>query len=231
MGVIYVATGKDHAEAATRSALSVRSTNPHLGLAIFTDQQSGAPFDLVIPVKNAHARSKVDYMAETPFARTVYLDGDTRAVGDITSGFALLDRFDIAIAHAHARGGTRQNLNWRTEVPQCFPQMNSGVMYYRSTPEVLEFMRTWGRNFHEAGFKWDQVTLRELVWQSNLQVYILPPEYNIRDRKYLKTWTPDEAQPRILHFAEFHAAENSARGAWLKAANLLKRVSRRLRRV
>jgi hypothetical protein len=65
-------------------------------------------------------------------------------------------------------------------------------------------MNRWSHAYHEAGFKWDQITLRELMWTSDLAIYVLPPEYNVRYRKYLDIWTAREAVPKILHFAEFY---------------------------
>ena len=36
-GVVYIVTGAAHTEAARQSALSVRRTNPGLGIALFSD--------------------------------------------------------------------------------------------------------------------------------------------------------------------------------------------------
>ncbi len=42
-------------------------------------------------IHNPHIRSKVDYISETPFQRTLYLDADTRVCEDLTHMFELLD--------------------------------------------------------------------------------------------------------------------------------------------
>jgi hypothetical protein len=225
-GVIFVATG-DYSRAAVKAAESVRKFCPTLGLQLFTDHAdvpTGA-FDRVSPIKNPHMRSKVDFLPHTIFERTLYLDTDIRIVEDIREIFSLLDRFDIAVAHAHARNQPSTNDLWRCRIPESFPQMNSGVILYKNTPPVMRMLTDWGISYHEAGFKKDQVTLRELLWSSDLRIATLPPEYNIRSSKYLKVWVPKEARPKILHYARFH----TDLGLTSKAAKV--RWQRRLKRI
>ena len=137
---------------------------------------------------------------DTRFQRTLYLDTDIRVVADISEMFDILDRFDIAIAHAHARNRKETKTVWHFHIPDAFPQMNGGVLLFRSSPTVLDLLRAWQRAYHSAGFAKDQVTLRELLWLSDLRLHILPPEYNIRYERYLSFWEAREAIPRILHF-------------------------------
>lgn len=223
-GVIYIAAGKFHAQAAAASARSVRETNPWLEIDLFTDEpEVDGPFDRIVPFENGHIRSKVDHLASTRFAWTLYLDSDTRVVADLKPMFELLSRFDLAIAHAHARNAGRQNEIWHSEIPDAFPQHNSGVLLYRGEGRTLDFLRAWKAAYHEAGFKWDQVTLRELLWTSDLAVYILPPEYNVRYRKYLDLWESREAVPKILHMADyFNELEKSPDSAKRKDKGLTK---------
>ena len=121
-GVLYVATGAAHTAAARASAASVRATNPWLGVAIYTDQAIAGPeFDSVAPVAAPHIRAKVDYLPETPFAETLYLDTDTRVLGDLGDLFRLLERFDLALAQrAHVPASPAPAV-WRHAVPSSFP--------------------------------------------------------------------------------------------------------------
>jgi Nucleotide-diphospho-sugar transferase len=244
-GVIFVASGAPYVRAANRAARSVKEHAPSLAVDLFTDAPEAAEevFDRVHPLEGAHIRSKVDHMHRSRFDRTLYLDTDTRVVGDISDMFAVLDRFDLALAHSHARNRKATRAVWRVEVSDAFPQLNSGVMLFKSSPAVLEFLRDWGKAYHSAGFKKDQVTLRELLWASDLRLHVLPPEYNIRYEKYLRVWDENEAIPRILHFAAFqegHArkAKRSAKPRiriryplraplqWLRRLILMRRVVR-----
>ena len=204
-GVIYITSGAFHTAAAASAARSVRETNPWLAIDLYTDEANAeGPFDRVVAFSGGHHRSKVDYLAQTRFRRTLYLDSDTRVVADLKPMFELLSRFDLAIAHAHARNAGRQTAIWRQEIPEAFPQHNGGVILYRGEGKALKFMEAWSAAFHQAGFKWDQITLRELMWTSDLAIYVLPPEYNVRYRKYLDIWTDREAVPKILHLAEYY---------------------------
>ena len=204
-GVIYITSGAFHTAAAVSAARSVRETNPWLAVDLYTDEPNvDGPFDRVVAFSGGHRRSKVDYLAQTRFRRTLYLDSDTRVIADLRPMFELLSRFDLAIAHAHARNAGRQTEIWRQEIPEAFPQHNGGVILYRGEGKALKFMEDWSNAFHQAGFKWDQITLRELMWTSDLAIYVLPPEYNIRYRKYLDIWTDREAIPKIMHLEDYY---------------------------
>lgn len=204
-GVLYVAAGKGFTEMALASAQSVKSHSSRLKTHLFTDQAniSSKWVDSVSHIENPHARSKIDYLSKSPFDNTLFLDADTRVVKDISELFQLLDRFEIAIAHAQKRNHFPTTQSWKTQLPYAFPQMNSGVILYKKTEATLKLWQDWQKSYHKTGFHKDQVTLRELLWTSDLKLYILPPEYNIRFEKYLTVWTEKEADPKILHFAEF----------------------------
>ena len=110
-GVVFIASGAFHAAAAAEAAKSIRATNPWLAIDLFTDvEMKSELFDRVLKIANGHLRSKVDYLAASRFERTLYLDSDTRVVEDLLPLFALLDRFDLALAHSHQRRGARQNI-------------------------------------------------------------------------------------------------------------------------
>jgi lipopolysaccharide biosynthesis glycosyltransferase len=206
-GVMYVATGKKYIRSAIRSARSVRKHNPDLPIHLFANWQacgfdfshSSEPFTSVDNIANPHERSKVDYMGRTPFDRTLYLDNDTIVLEDITQLFQLLDRFEIALSHAPLRIPPSRLQPWRISLPDCFPQFNSGVIVYRNSERVLQLIRDWVNAYQQAGFKSDQVTLRELLWLSDLRIATLPPEYNLGRLLYILIWNKREARARILH--------------------------------
>ena len=211
-GVLFVCTGAKYIKAAIRAAKTVRATNPGLPIAFYSNavalgfglDKDPYPFDLYEEIQNPHRRSKVDHLAKTPFARTLYLDSDTAVVEDIRPLFGVLDRFDLGICHAMKRNHGLRLLKWRLDIPRAFPQYNSGVILYRSTPKVLAFFEEWGNVFHTAGFSQDQHTLRELLWLSDLRLAVLPPEYNVRYEKYAWLWSKQEATPKIYHLQKYH---------------------------
>jgi Nucleotide-diphospho-sugar transferase len=211
-GVLFVATGRRYIDAGMRAAATVRRHSPDLGVHLFADWRSqgydfdrdAGPFTSVAEVENPHRRSKIDYLTQTPFDRTLYLDTDTSVRTDITEMFEILDRFDIALCHAHRRNAPNRTKPWRIPLPAAFPQFNTGVLLYRGTAEVIAFLESWRDAFREARFPQDQVTMRELLWLSDLRVATLPPEYNVRFIKYHYLWTKSEATTKILHLQRYH---------------------------
>jgi len=210
-GVIYVATNDIYVRSAILSAESAKKhCGPELKIHIYTDDvdkcKASGFFDSVERIENPHRRSKVDYMGLTPFKKTLFLDADTRVVADFTDVFFLLEKYDVAMVHAMRRAHKNPRF-WNIQLPYSFPQLNSGVFLYRKNDKVLEFLAKWKEAFHTAGIGKDQVTLRELLWLSDLNIYVLPPEYNVRYQKFVDIWAAcqqqNEAVPKILHMRKF----------------------------
>ena len=224
-GVLYIATGAKYIRAAIHSAETVRKHCPGLQAHLFADWQnhgfdfreSPSPFTSVEAIPEPHRRSKVDYMARTPFDRTLFLDTDTAIHADVRGMFQVLDRFDIALAHAHKRNARARLRSWRTALPTAFPQYNSGVILFRRTPAVLAVLEDWRRYFREAGFSQDQMTLRELLWLSDLRIATLPPEYNVRFLKYHLLWSKGEAVTQIFHSRRYHDGPFWIVGKWARS--------------
>jgi hypothetical protein len=226
-GVVYVATDGKHLRAAIRSAQSVRNCCPDLRIHLFGAAKPEkfmaglpSPFNSRAEIENPHPRSKVDCLFRSPYEETLYLDSDTEVVADIREVFLLLEKFDMALAH-HAIRNTWQS-SWKRELPPSFPELNSGVMLYRSHPGVIGLLKAWQKAYHEAGFFPDQITLRELLWETDLKVAVLPPEYNTLMLKYPLVWRKGEAIPKIRHFRKYLEGR-----LWLLCG--LSRAVRRLR--
>src|SRR4051795_12743701 len=211
-GVLFVATGSKYIDAGIRAAHTVREHCPDLPVHLFADWRAQGydfehdlgPFTSIGDIEQPHRRSKVDYMQHTPFERTLYLDTDTAVRTDITEMFQLLDRFDIALAHEHIRSKPVRTQMWRTSLPMSFPQFNSGVFMYRRSPSVISFIDEWRDAYKSAGLKHDQITLRELLWLSDLRIATLPPEYNVRYLKYHVIRSKHEARSKIFHLRAYH---------------------------
>jgi len=203
LGAVYVATGKNYTEMAAMSAKSLKTHCPEIRVHIFTDCDidSYGCFDSSTKISDPHIRSKVDYIYDTPYQRTLFLDADTRICEDITPMFDLLNRFDIALAYDYGRGRQRQKTLNAGQA--SFLPMNSGVILYKSTEPVIKFLKTWQKAYHNEGSKHDQYTLRKLLWLSDLKVWVLAPEYNCRPKSCIKALKSAEITPKILHLNEF----------------------------
>ena len=212
-GILYITYGEKYVRAAIRSAQSARLHSPDLGMHLWVDKpcydlfdlaSNPAPFTSVGIIEHPHRRSKVDYISQTPFERTLYMDSDTTVAQDISEVFGVLERFDIGAIHAMRRNGERANEFWTKPITPAYPHFNGGIILYRNTPKVLALLKAWGEAFAKSGSQHDQATLRELLWDSDLQVATLPPEYNVRYMKYKYLWGKSEATPMIYHLKSYH---------------------------
>ncbi len=223
-GVLFVVTGEHWTWAATEAARSVAASNPWLKIGIFTDQPEVAPlFHFVGRILPGESRRKHEYVVRSPFARTLYLDSDTRVTSDLADMFRLLDRFDVAGVQVRYRSSPRRLGRHTVEVPQAFPQINCGVLLYRKCPATDALFRLWIELYREGGFTRDQIPFREALWRSDARFYALAPEYNTRNVPLLPRKGP---LPLILHINWLHSPSPTRR----RIANLLLMpVRRRLR--
>jgi len=139
-----------------------------------------------------HPRAKVTLLSQTPYDRTIFLDADTYICGDLDSMFDLLDKFDLAIAHDTFRSYVRGNteiLKLVQRIPGSFPMFNSGVIAFKKTQAVRQFLEKWQSLYERdseldtlsgKGFCQDQPPFREALYYSNVHFTVLPTEYNCR---------------------------------------------------
>ena len=182
-GIIYVATGDKYVREAEISALSAKRIMPDIPIALFTHsvEYSNPVFDLVYRVEKYRNNfsDKIDPLLSTPFRKSIFIDSDTFICEDISDIFNLLDSFDLAVAHAYDRRPVK------VPVPDCFCELNTGVIAFVNSPAMNEFLKRWriiyDEYFHsEARVIGDQASFRKVLHDSQLRFYILPPEYNMR---------------------------------------------------
>ena len=201
-GVIFVATGAGYLDLAQQAAQSLRDTNPGLSVDVFTDlvdDPGNAIFDQVHPVPSSHPRVKLECFSKARFDRVLFLDCDVLVLAPLGDIFDLTDRFPLSIAHDVRRRSELIKKGHGAQTPYAFPQMNSGVMVYRNDAEMAAFFAEWKRRYDASGEARDQITLKDLLWESDLRFYVLPPEFNLRRVTELEAWEPLDAVPTIVH--------------------------------
>ena len=152
-GIVYIAVGAAFVKDAERAAQSARRQHPELPICLFSDVPSADPvFDINLPIKDPHRRSKLDCIIQTPFRKTLYLDTDTRVIGSIMEPFGLLDRYDLAACHVENRHPVSSATSrLKAEgVEAGFTGFNGGVFYYRMNDSVRSFFETLGRGVQEG---------------------------------------------------------------------------------
>lgn len=223
-GIFFIAFGDKYVNEAIHAAKSIKQRS-NIKTAICCDKISQAGkdfFDDVQIIKPEHIRAKVDFLDQTPFENTLYLDSDTEIAEDISYIFGILDKYDLAMAHDFARKRAR----WSKEIPEYaaipegFSEFGGGVILYNKT-RARDFIEKWRhyfyRNFHKTN-GWDQASLRIAAWESLCSIYVLPTEYNVRSeavRKKTDTLPEKEGgahplRPRILHWHGLNIPDNNA---------------------
>ncbi len=204
-GIIFVATGESYIELALQAATSCKHWMPELPIDLFTDGEVSHPaIDRAVPVGEAWRRSKLDHMASSRFDETLYLDADVVAVDRFDEAFGMLARFDLCGAYDQMRVTWNANKIWREEVPESFPQINTGVLFYRNVPKVLALFEEW-RDAVRGHKMWrDQPVFRELVWKSDLGFGVLPEEYNYMATNTLPALSNANFSPRLIHSPRLH---------------------------
>ena len=227
-GVVFVATGKPaYIALAERAAASVRASCPGLAVDLYTDTERDLPvFDRVHLLPDPWFRSKIDALQASRFARTLYMDADMLALADFRDVFDVLDRFDVALVHDWFRNSALHHTFWRKPLPPAFPQFNGGLLAVKRSPGTEAFLADWKAAVKATDTGRDQISLRELLWDSDLRIATLPEEYNLLWIQGMADWTTDFAAPRILHSPNFHrdferyaqAAGSAAERMGLRAA-------------
>ncbi|MEO8206071.1 MAG: hypothetical protein ABI615_07805 [Chthoniobacterales bacterium] len=181
-GVLYVATGLRFIAEATQSAQSAKRHMPQTPICLYCDTPPDAPhpFDEIRVLKNPRHFfvDKVEPLLESPFERTLFLDTDTLVCQPLDDLFQILDRFDMALAHAPLRHDRP------FVVPNCFVELNTGVIAYRRCKETADLIRRWSTLYEDevqrSGKVSDQESFRQAAYESEARIYILPSEYNLR---------------------------------------------------
>ncbi|RQH40797.1 hypothetical protein D5R40_16340 [Okeania hirsuta] len=176
IGVIYIATGERFIREACESVASLKAQMPNMPVTIFASKDiKNSNFDQVVVIEKPDYNhvDKIKYMYASPYDYTLFIDTDTYISANFSEIFTLLDKFDLGVAHApcNIRG-------FVNGIPESFQQLNTGVILYKKSPQIEEFFAKWLTLYKLP--HGDQPTFREILYNSQLRIATLPPEYNCR---------------------------------------------------
>lgn len=207
LAILYVNSGHENGKYVKEAAMSARSFKAYLPDAKFylytdyiNDDYEKYIFDEIVLDKfyvpeafenrvhlNGQMIVKHKAMLELSEKHILYLGADTYALKpDVQELEKLLSKFDISVTHAPVRINTDIGNTPIPEVPSSFPEMNCDLILYNNNQKVREFLKQWQQSYLEDLFSHthDQGTFRYLLYNSDLRLCILPPEYNYRELEY-----------------------------------------------
>jgi len=216
-GVLYIAFGDKYIRQAEQSALSIRSVQS-THITIFCDRDINSPtFDVVQKVYPEHERAKIDFLKETPYEKTIYLDSDTKVIRNISEIFEILEKFDFVATHDLSRKRQEwcDRIDEYKEIPYGFTELNGGVLGIKKSHASDELLKLWTEKYYQYRHltrNQDQPALRMALWESRVRYHILPVEFNVRNESIrskiiqrMKTReNSDLMRPRIWHFHGCH---------------------------
>lgn len=195
-GVVFAVSGAERNLLECEfSATSIKKLHPDLSISLFIDKRnekkikSRKVFDIINILKDSNPRNKLDAIMNSTYEKTLYLDNDTELKKPILKeAFRLLDRFDVALTHAPLKRVATQI----ESIPNSFPEFNGGVIFFKNSEQVKAVMERWSADYHARNIKTryghrDQPYLRRALWESDLRIATLLPDYNNRRRSNLRT--------------------------------------------
>lgn len=213
-GLLYVAFGESFLEEAKYSILSVRQQMPQVDIALFCDEIPEWSERLRVKathVEPGHLRAKIDFLDQTPFEKTLYLDSDTLVMLDLSEIDQLLNRFEVLVTHdlARKRENVAEKIPEYAAIPYGFPEINGGILAFRFNRNTSDFLQLWKEKFYqyrEESNGWDQPALRIALWDSQVATHTLPEEFNVRSKANRKKQRKNRAlfgknhlSPRVIH--------------------------------
>lgn len=155
-------------------------------------------------------RAKVDVLKYSPYEKTLFLDTDTVFNYNINDIFEMLDNYELVISHDLARKREKYSLVMPEykNIPYAFSEVNTGVFGFKKCSRIDNLFKLWPQYYRKYYNKcpYDQPSFRISLWESKPNLYILPPEYNVRSKqnrdkqdRFHHEFGEEHLKARILH--------------------------------
>lgn len=182
-GVIFAAIGHRYARECVQAVQSLVRWEPALRITVYTSHAelfSGYDVDVrSLPGAQGGFGDKIAAMVDSPYENTLFLDADTVILEAVSGLFPLLSGFDLAVAlECYAPDRT-------VELPQAFPEFNTGVILFRRSRATAAFLQAWRKAYRRQMEgchppKHDQPSFREALFGSSLRFTPLSARWNFR---------------------------------------------------
>ena len=206
-GIIYIVFNQKFVKEFLVSIESLKKHSPDIPVTVFCDKSfSDDRVDNLIQINPKHIRAKVDFINDSPYDNTLYLDSDTVINHDISDMFDIFPRFDVGATHDLARKRKKYcNIPEYNAIPYSFSEINGGIMSFTKNERTEKFLKLWKEYFYKYSSKtsgWDQVSLRISLWESGVNICHYPVEYNIRGQE-----TREKVRRLHRNFGQAHLKE------------------------
>lgn len=179
-GILYIATGESYLQEARRSAKRASKVTD-LPISIVTHRNMDSElFDEIIIDKTPSDTfaDKPRNLLKSPYDETLYMDTDTYIVNSISDIFACLEYAPLAVTIDAFEGALYdEEIDVNRDIPKSFPEFQTGVIVYRQTDIVINFIKCWSEN-HTPDYYPDQLSFRQTLYKHDLDVSPLPLRYN-----------------------------------------------------
>jgi len=188
--------------------------------------------DFVVPPQLAHQTHlngqmlvKQRAMLECEAEQVLVLGSDTFALkSDVSEMLRILERFDVAAAHAPYRINIASGNSPIPEISRAYPEFNGDLILYNNTPKVRQQIAEWHRLYetNEFDHPHDQGTFRYVMYFSDLRIATLPPEYNYRGPAVRKDTVILQNRHLLPRYLERSNTEK--KGLWTRACRKICRL-------
>lgn len=191
-GALYIITqNPKYSDLLLGSAASLKRVMPELPITVFSQfPVQSSLFDRVTQIESTEQGfyDKVRFMLESPYERTLFIDADTHVLTPVPELLSLLDRFDCAATHEEYVNTDWFNRYPRPDIPQSFPEFNTGVFLFRRSEAMRRVLQHWA-DLYASYLKGkpedpinDQPFFRVAAYDGDIRIATLPREYNCKFR-------------------------------------------------
>ena len=179
-GILYIASGEKYIQESHHAARRAQKVTD-LPISIVADREIEEELydDVIIDDNPDYGVSdKARNLLKSPYDKTIYMDSDTFVIDNISDLYDCLNHGPLAVALDPHEGSLYSGeYEIDQEIPKSFPEYQTGVIVYRQTPPVNEFINDWISR-HRSPNSPDQLSFRNTLYTHNINISIFPSRYN-----------------------------------------------------
>lgn len=186
VGVIYVAYGENARRECGYSVRSLWEHNPGMAVAVIGAKElPGTRWIKLDLACDRNRWAKLNALELSPFDSTLYLDADTRVMGDVTPGFGILsDGWDMALAGSGAQGSEwlwHCDAGDREATMECLGfqglQLGGGMWFVARNERTRALFAEWRAEWLRCPGQ-DQGALLRALYKAPVRVWMLGSDWN-----------------------------------------------------